>query len=93
MLSRAAAEHRDVTLVLANQGEAPGVVRDYLAGQALDSSRVILDPAQRVGRHFGVRGLPTTLFFGPDGRVQAIHVGELSLAVLEGYLTRIRTDG
>jgi peroxiredoxin len=36
---------------------------------------VLLDPVSEVGRHYGVRGLPTTYLIAPDGRLIGAVIG------------------
>jgi len=40
--------------------------------------------------YYRVRGYPTTLFIGSDGRLRDIHVGELSHASLRASLERLQ---
>ena len=36
---------------------------------------ILLDPTGRVSSHYGVRGLPTTYFIGPEGSVLGMLIG------------------
>jgi len=57
-------------------------------GLALDN--VLLDSKGEVGRHFGLRALPATLFYGRDGSLQDIRIGALSKATLQERIERLR---
>jgi cytochrome c biogenesis protein CcmG, thiol:disulfide interchange protein DsbE len=49
----------------------------------------VFDPDGTVAEAVGLRGMPTTLFVAADGTVVAQHTGELTEALLEGYLADI----
>ena len=55
-----------------------------------DSEWVLLDPETRLAQALGIQGLPTTFFFDREGRLVARHLGELSEALLLGYLRVLR---
>lgn len=86
VLEQAAAESPDVAFVFANQAESAGLVRDFLDGEGLELDNVLLDADSEVARHFQARALPTTLFFGSDGELSDVHLGEVSRAQLANYL-------
>ncbi|MNT82502.1 hypothetical protein D3C72_2222390 [compost metagenome] len=73
--------------MFANQGETREEVAAYLASEQMLLDNVLLDDASAVMQQTGARALPTTLFFGADGRLRNVHMGELSRATLE---TRLR---
>jgi peroxiredoxin len=50
---------------------------------------LLLDTLGRVTAEYGVRGLPTTLFIGREGRVAYIHNGALSRRTLDEHLRGI----
>lgn len=82
--------HPEVHMVFVNQGEAPGVVADFLAAGRLELDNVLLDQARRVARDYDVAGYPTTLFFDAQGRLQFMHTGELSQAALAARVAQVR---
>lgn len=86
MMAEVAAATDDVDFLFVNQGEGRADIEAYLASEGLALDHVLLDPVQRVGRHYGAPGLPTTLFLGADGRLRSVHVGEISQ---EGLLNAI----
>lgn len=89
VLAQAAADHPDVVFAFANQGESADTIRSFLEGQGLDLEHVLLDADSEVASHFRARALPTTLFFGTDGELAAVHLGEVSRARLSDYLREI----
>ncbi len=82
MLADVAASREDVRFLLASQGEAEGVVRDYLMGAGIAQAHIGLDHAGQLARHYGTIGLPVTLFLDREGVLAHVHVGEISRAVL-----------
>jgi len=88
VLARAAREHTDVTFLMVNQGETPETIRAFLAGQALDFEHVLVDPLSASMQALGTRGLPSTFFFGADGRMVDSHFGELTDARLRDLVQR-----
>lgn len=89
-LARAQAEHPGIGFVFANQGEDAAEVAAYLHTEALAPGNVLLDPESELMRLTGARALPTTLFFGADGRLRGAHMGELSRATLEARLRELQ---
>lgn len=81
-LAEAAANHPRVAFAFVNQGEDRPAVNQFSRRFGLDPGRVFLDPARRLAGRFGTVGLPATLFFTADGRLAAVHVGEISRAAL-----------
>ncbi len=73
-----------------SQGEGPLAVRQFLQEGGLEAQWVLLDPETRLSQTLGIQGLPTTFFFDREGRLVARHLGELSEALLLGYLRVLR---
>lgn len=90
VLARAQRQHPQVQFVFANQGETREEVAAYLATEKLLMDNVLLDLDSRVMQQTGARALPTTLFFGADGRLRNVHMGELSRATLETRLQQLQ---
>lgn len=90
MMVRLSQEHPEVRFAFVSQGETPAAVRGFLEAQGLAPEWVLLDPDTRLSQALGVQGLPTTLFFDREGRLVARHLGELSEALLLGYLRALR---
>jgi thiol-disulfide isomerase/thioredoxin len=92
-LQQAQAEHPGVHFVFVNQGEPPATVLGFLAAQRLTLDHVLFDLRGEVGRAFGHRSLPTTLFFDARGRLVDTRIGELSRATLAQRLQAITGAG
>ncbi|GAB5602647.1 TlpA disulfide reductase family protein [Thermus sp. FJN-A] len=90
MMVRVSQENPGVRFAFVSQGEGPAVVRSFLEAQGLAPEWVLLDPETRLSQALGVQGLPTTFFFDREGRLVARHLGELSEALLLGYLRVLR---
>lgn len=80
MMVEVAAAQDGVDVVFANQGEGPGDIRQFLAAESLDPELVVVDFGQELYRHYNALGMPTTLFITADGRVEHVHLGEISRA-------------
>lgn len=81
MLAEEAARAAGVRILFVNQGEGAAAIRRYLAREGIVLAP-LLDPDGRMLRHFGMQGLPATLFIGADGRLRRAHMGEISRAGL-----------
>ncbi|WP_342243313.1 TlpA disulfide reductase family protein [Pseudomonas sp. OTU5201] len=81
--------HPDVRFMLVNQGEHAKAVSRYLTEQGLAPRDVVLDSGNRLGQATGSFGLPTTLFYDVNGRLNHSHMGELSSASLEHGLRQL----
>ncbi len=88
-LLQARAARPEVRFLWVNQGEAPEVVAAFARSQGLPPADVVLDVPSVLGTLLGHRALPTTLFYGADGRLAAVRSGELSAATLADHLARI----
>ncbi len=86
LLTETARDSTEIVFLLVNQGEDAEVVMRYVEAVGLETDDIVLDPQGRSASHFGIRGLPTTLFFDGDGLLTDHHFGELSRAALAGYL-------
>ena len=53
---------------------------------------MLLDPAARLGQHFNMFGLPSTLFFNAQGELVDHHMGELTKPMLQHYLKKIQAN-
>lgn len=89
-LAAAQKQETGIRFVFANQGEDGETVRRFLASAGLKLDNVLLDPGAGIGRDVGSTALPTTLFYGADGRLADTHIGGLSDASLASKLARLR---
>lgn len=92
MLVRAAHEEKRATILLVNQGEAPGWVRQFLHEQGLDPTAVAFDQQGMLGTLASAQALPTTLFIDGQGTVRQMHVGEMTRVQLD-IAVRELSDG
>ncbi|MCF7750001.1 redoxin domain-containing protein [Bacillus subtilis subsp. subtilis] len=88
----AAAQQREpgVRFVFLNQGESAEEVQQFLTHQRLELQHVLLDADSLGSERLQVHAYPTTLFFDSRGRLQGLHMGELSAAGLQARLDALR---
>lgn len=79
-----------VRFVFVNQGESVQEVQQFLAGERLSLHNVLLDADSLTSERLQVHAYPTTLFFDSGGRLQGLHMGELSAASLQARLDALR---
>ena len=89
LLADVAAERPDVAFVFVDLRENPELVMNYLQSQNLSLDNVLIDRRGEVAQAFRARGTPTSLFFNAKGELLERHLGELSRAALNDYLTQI----
>lgn len=92
VLHRAQVAHPAVNFVFINQGETAQRIALWLSARGLSLQNVLLDSRGEALAAFGQRGLPTTLFFDAEGRLEGTRTGELSEATLEENLKSISGD-
>lgn len=63
-----------VVFYAVNQDETAEQVSNFLEARDLETA-VVLDDGGTAARSYLVRGLPTSVLIGKDGRVQVVHVG------------------
>jgi len=91
LLAEVARQNPGVVFLFADQGEGPQAIRAYLDSLSFTmGGAVLLDPQQAVSRSQKVVGLPTTFFYNAQGKLASRQVGELSRAMLNAHLSRIR---
>lgn len=91
VLQQAQADHPDVAIVFANQGESGDIVGGFVKRHGLALRNVLLDRQLRLGAWLGHGALPTTLFFDARGDLASRRVGELSAATFAQHLVRARS--
>ena len=90
LLEAAAEQHRDVQFVLVDWfNDDPGRARQLLEQAHATVPLTAVDADGKVGRQYGVVGLPTTVFVRPDGVVDAVVRAQLDQATLAGHLSRL----
>ncbi|MCW1246752.1 TlpA family protein disulfide reductase [Pseudomonas sp. SAICEU22] len=93
VLEEAQKQRPDLTFLFVNQAESMQSVSTFLATQGLSLTNVLFDGSGRLGQAVGSMALPTTLFYGADGRLLGSHLGELSKASLARALENFDTPG
>lgn len=81
-------KERGVEVVGVNAGEDALVVENYMR-KVNGHFPVLLDQKKKAMKAFGIGAMPTTFFIKPNGKVHAIHIGELSRNQLNAYLQQI----
>lgn len=84
-------ENPDIHFVFANQRENVDIIATYLTQEGLSLDNVLLDQNGQLTDGIDSRGLPTTLFLDPQGRLVDIRMGELSSATLQDRLNALRS--
>ena len=82
MLTDAALRPGSISILLANQGEQPETVTQFLGNEKLETGHVALDPGRTLSRAFEIAGYPATAFVAADGTIVQLQLGELSRAAL-----------
>lgn len=62
-------------LIGVDQGENAATVERFARGVVDTTFPLLLDTNQAVGRAYGVRALPTTVFIDAEGRIQDVRIG------------------
>lgn len=88
-LESAQHDYPGVTFLMVNQGENAPLVKSFLKFKKLQFQHVLLDHESAILDAVHSRGLPTTLFYGPDGRLLDAHMGEISSARLRDELRQL----
>lgn len=58
--------------------------------RSLQLSNVVMDAKGEFGRRAGMSAMPTTLFYGADGRLVSRHTGELNDDMLRKRLAALK---
>ena len=90
VLAKAQQAHPELQFVFLNQGEQQAEVQQFLDAERLALRNVLLDEPAAASTALGVRAYPSTLFFDAQGRLQDLHLGELTQAGLEHKLRGLR---
>lgn len=77
-------------LIGVDQGENAATVERFARGVVGTTFPLLLDTNQAVGRAYGVRALPTTVFIDAEGRIQDVRIGgPMNRAMLIDSVTKI----
>ena len=92
LLQRTQQNITNIKFVFVNQGEAPSKAERFLRTQNIELKNTYYDFAGNSAKKLGAFGLPTTLFFDAEGKLVDSHMGELSEASLQYYLSSLITE-
>lgn len=92
-LQEAQQRYPGITFVFVNEGEDAATIQAFMAQQQLTLDHVFTDRAREVGRRTGSLAMPTTLFYGKDGRLFLRHMGELDRDGLDKRLKMLTGPG
>lgn len=90
MMAEVAEATSDITFAFVNQRESPQRVALYLATEGIRLPNVVFDDQGALARHYTSFGLPATVFLDASGRVQGLHVGEISREELRARIDALR---
>lgn len=90
VFARAQQREGAVHFVFVNQGESAAEVQQFIASEQLSLQHVLLDADSATSAQLNVHAYPTTLFFDSQGRLQDLHMGELSAPALQARIDRLR---
>ena len=80
-------------LIGVDQGENATTVERFARGVVGTTFPLLLDTNQAVGRAYGVRALPTTVFIDAEGRIQDVRIGgPMNRAMLMDSVNKILVD-
>lgn len=68
---------KGIKIVIAGYGEDFNKIETFLSGLKVDKPIILSDIYSKVGRKYGVIGLPYTVIIGADGKIKDIIRGEL----------------
>lgn len=85
-LTAAAQRHPNMQVLAINQQEEVERVRAFVTEENI-TLPILLDPTGETQRAFRVRGLPTSVFVNKDGKITAIHIGQLTHDSIEKYVS------
>ncbi len=68
-------DSEEVSFIAVNQGESEEIISSFLNKMEIAELTVAMDQNQKIGRDFGVQGIPRTVVIDKDGVVRHIHVG------------------
>jgi peroxiredoxin len=68
--------------------EPQDIVADFARAFNL-SFDVLLDPGGTVNDLYRVQAYPTSYFVGSDGRIQVVHIGQMTASQMDEYLAKV----
>lgn len=89
MMVNTAHDNPQVTIAFVNQSAGDREVQHFLDDLNLEPANVWRSRQSQLGAHFQTIGLPTTLFFTPNGNLAHRHVGEISRVELQRQIDNL----
>ncbi|WP_377701068.1 TlpA family protein disulfide reductase [Pseudoduganella sp. UC29_71] len=89
VLARTQQQRSDVAFVFVNEDAEAAAGQQFLAQRGFAVANAVHDADAKIAHAVGASAFPTTLFYGADGKLASLHVGELSQASLNAYLEKI----
>lgn len=91
LLKSYAEQNPHINFVGINSGEGLSIIEPFLAKYDI-TFPVWLDQDEKVTDLLKIIGLPTTYFIDSQGVIQAVHLGQLTPALLDQYLLRLEVE-
>nr|WP_260048987.1 TlpA disulfide reductase family protein [Pseudoduganella aquatica] len=89
VLAKMQQQRRDVAFVFVNEDAEAAAGQGFLAERGFTVANTVHDADGKIAHGVGASAFPTTLFYGADGKLASLHIGELSQASLNAYLEKI----
>lgn len=88
LLQAASERYPQIAVIGINSGETEAAIQPFVAKYDITFS-VWLDTENKITDWLKIIGLPTTYFMDAQGVIQAVHLGQLTPALLDAYLAQI----
>lgn len=89
-LDRAAAADPTLVVLALDLDEDAGKIDRFLESYGVGRLEAILDAGKKVATRYGVVGLPSTFFIGPDGTIRHLEIRGMSDAVIASGIAKAR---
>ncbi|KQW87261.1 hypothetical protein ASC94_28080 [Massilia sp. Root418] len=89
VLAKTQQQRSDVAFVFINEDAEAAAGQRFLTEHGFTVVNTVHDADAGIAHAVGASAFPTTLFYGADGKLASLHIGELSQASLNAYLEKI----
>ncbi|CAN7221678.1 TlpA disulfide reductase family protein [Pseudoduganella sp. LjRoot289] len=89
VLAKTQQRRGDVAFVFVNGDSDAAAGQQFLSEHGITVANAVHDPDAKLAGTVGTSAFPTTLFYGANGKLVSLHMGELSQASLNAYLEKI----
>ncbi|HEX4744256.1 MAG TPA: TlpA disulfide reductase family protein [Candidatus Limnocylindria bacterium] len=89
-LDRAAQADPALAVLALDLDESADKIDSFIASYRIAKVEAILDAGKKMATRYGVVGLPTTFFIGPDGIVRHLEIRGMDAAVIQAGLAKAR---